>query len=134
MARYGKTSGNCAGCSRISGLARSTGWPSVFTVFSMAVSIFCTNHCAVVLNSARFRTSCANVFQTRCTAEEIILCCGLSLPESLNSPDGGTENVLAVDLDRRIVMTPASARRLLLALDRTLKEHAARFSNNCPHA
>ena len=78
-------SGNCAGCSRISGLARSTGWPSVFTVFSMAVSIFCTNRCAV-------------------------------------------------DLDRRIVMTPASARRLLLALDRTLREHAARFSNNCPHA
>ena len=84
----------------------------------------------VALNSARLRTSYANVFQTRCTAEEIILCCGLSQPESLNAPDGGTENVLAVDLDRRIVMTPASAQRLLLALDRALKEQAARFSGN----
>lgn len=84
----------------------------------------------VALNSARLRTSYANVFQTRCTAEEIILCCGLSLPESLNGPDGGTENVLAVDLDRRIVMTPSSAQRLLLALDSTLREHAARFSGN----
>ena len=84
----------------------------------------------VALNSARLRTSYANVFQTRCTAEEIILCCGLSQPESLNTQDGGTENVLAVDLDRRIVMTPASAQRLLLALDRTLREHAARFSGN----
>lgn len=88
----------------------------------------------VALNSARLRTSYANVFQTRCTAEEIILCCGLSQPESLNTQDGGTENVLTVDLDRRIVMTPSSARRLLLALDSTLREHAARFSNNCPHA
>ncbi|WP_291434417.1 hypothetical protein [Desulfovibrio sp.] len=35
-----------------------------------------------------------------------------------------------MDLDRRIVMTPASAQRLLLALDRTLREHAARFSGN----
>ena len=34
--------------------------------------------------------------------------------------------------DRRIVMTPASAQRLLLALDRTLKEHAARFHDNSP--
>ncbi|MBS6829766.1 MAG: DUF3467 domain-containing protein [Desulfovibrio sp.] len=75
----------------------------------------------VALNSARLRTSYANVFQTRCTAEEIIL-----------TQDGGTENVLAVDLDRRIVMTPASAQRLLLALDSTLREHAARFSGNCP--
>lgn len=83
----------------------------------------------VALNSARLRTSYANVFQTRCTAGEIILCCGLSLPESLNGPDGGTENVLAVDLDRRIVMTPSSAQRLLLALDRTLKEHTALFCN-----
>ena len=88
----------------------------------------------VALNSAHLATSYANVFQTRCTAEEIILCCGLSLPETLNGPDGGTENVLAVDLDRRIVMTPSSARRLLLALDRTLRENAARFSGNCPHA
>ena len=87
----------------------------------------------VDLSSAHLATSYANVFQTRCTAEEIILCCGLSLPESLNGPDGGTENVLAVDLDRRIVMTPASAQRLLLALDRTLREHAARFSGNSPH-
>lgn len=86
----------------------------------------------VALNSAHLATSYANVFQTRCTAEEIILCCGLSQPESLNTQDGGTENVLTVDLDRRIVMTPASAQRLLLALDRTLKEHAARFSGNCP--
>ncbi len=84
----------------------------------------------VALNSARLRTSYANVFQTRCTAEEVILCCGLSQPESLNTQDGGTENVLAVDLDRRIVMTPASAQRLLLTLDRTLREHAARFSGN----
>lgn len=84
----------------------------------------------VALNSSHLATSYANVFQTRCTAEEVILCCGLSQPESLNAPDGGTENVLAVDLDRRIVMTPASAQRLLLALDRALKEHAARFSGN----
>ena len=87
----------------------------------------------VALNSAGLRTSYANVFQTRCTAEEVILCCGLSLPENVNNAEGAVKNVLAVDLDRRIVMSPASARRLLLALDRTLKEHAARF-NNSPQA
>lgn len=44
----------------------------------------------VALNSARLRTSYANVFQTRCTAEEIILCCGLSQllrPESARKPE-----------------------------------------------
>ena len=84
----------------------------------------------VALNNAGLRTSYANVFQTRCTAEEVILCCGLGLPESVNNAEGAVKNVLAVDLDRRIVMSPASARRLLLALDRTLKEHAARFGGN----
>ena len=82
----------------------------------------------VALNSAQMTTSYANVFQTRCTAEEIVLCCGLSLPENLNKPDaadGADEELLAVDLDRRIVMNSASARRLLLALDRVLKEQAA---------
>ncbi|WP_165177202.1 DUF3467 domain-containing protein [Desulfovibrio sp. ZJ369] len=88
----------------------------------------------VALNSAQLVTSYANVFQTRCTAEEVILCCGLSLPESLNGPDGNAENGLAVDLDRRIVMSPASAQRLLLALDRTLREHAARFGTDSPQA
>ncbi|WP_291434416.1 hypothetical protein [Desulfovibrio sp.] len=42
----------------------------------------------VALNSARLRTSYANVFQTRCTAEEIILCYHpLLRPESARKPE-----------------------------------------------
>ena len=90
-------------------------------------------HHAVGTNNIRAaRSVTANVFQIRCTAGEIVLCCGLSLPENLNKPDaadGADEELLAVDLDRRIVMNPVSVRRLLLALDRVLKEQAARFGN-----
>ena len=88
---------------------------------------------AVGTNNIRAaRSVTANVFQIRCTAGEIVLCCGLSLPENLNRRDaagGADEQLLAVGLDRRIVMNPVSVRRLLLALDRVLKEQAARFGN-----
>lgn len=65
-------------------------------------------HHAVGTNNIRAaRSVTANVFQIRCTAGEIVLCCGLSLPENLNRPDaagGADEQLLAVGLDRRIVM------------------------------
>lgn len=71
----------------------------------------------VALDASRLKNSYANVFETRFSESEIFLTCGISHLEQQNG-----ENVLAVQLENRIVMTPASALRLNQALAEILTQ------------
>lgn len=71
----------------------------------------------VALDSSRLKNSYANVFETRFSESEIFLTCGISHMEQQ-----GEENILAVQLENRIVMTPASAFRLNQALAELLAQ------------
>ena len=67
----------------------------------------------------------ANVFQTRFTDSEIVLSYGMSLTESAPDQNGEPNPVLAVDMERRIVMTPEVAMQLVAALNQTVQQFAA---------
>ena len=71
----------------------------------------------VALDSSRVKNSYANVFETRFSESEIFLTCGISHLEQQ-----GEDQVLAVQLENRIVMTPASALRLNQALAEILTQ------------
>ena len=71
----------------------------------------------VALDASRVKNSYANVFETRFSESEIFLSCGISHLEQQ-----GEENILAVQLENRIVMTPASALRLNQALAEILTQ------------
>lgn len=68
---------------------------------------------AVRKASRRLPTSYANVFQARIMDNMICVSYGLSYAESLEG-----EQVLTVDLERRLVMSPEAAARLAQALNR----------------
>ncbi|MDE7064705.1 MAG: DUF3467 domain-containing protein [Desulfovibrionaceae bacterium] len=71
----------------------------------------------VSMDDRQVLTSYANAFQTRFTEMEFVLSCGLALAEKT-----GDEEILAVRIDRRIVMTPATAARLHAALGEALAQ------------
>ena len=71
----------------------------------------------VALDTSRLKNSYANVFETRFSDSEIFLSCGISHLEQQNG-----ENVLAIQLENRIVMTPDSALRLNQALSQILAQ------------
>ena len=79
----------------------------------------------VVFRSNGIPSAYANVFQTRFTDSEIVLSYGMSLRESAQDQNGEPNPVLAVDMERRVVMTPDVAMQLVAALNQTVQQFAA---------
>lgn len=71
----------------------------------------------------RVPTSYANAFQTRVVDGMVCLSYGVSYGEPV-AREGGNVQGLAVDMERRVVMTPDAAGRLVNALARLLRPAA----------
>ena len=75
-----------------------------------------------VFNPGHIPTSHANIFRTRAINDTITLSYGYSYPDVATDNHGQKQPILAVDLERRIVMSVAAARRLLATLAQTIQQ------------
>ena len=76
----------------------------------------------MVLNHNHIPSDFANVFQTRIVDGLLAISYGVSYPDNATDANGQKQPVYAVELERRLVMSPASARRLVKVLAQTLKQ------------
>ena len=76
----------------------------------------------MVLNHNHIPSDFANVFQTRIVDGLLAISYGVSYPDNATDANGQKQPVYAVELERRLVMSPESARRLVKALTQTLQK------------
>ena len=79
----------------------------------------------VVFRTNSIPSAYANIFQIRVAGSEIVLSYGMSLTETAPDQNGEPNLILAVDMERRIVMTPEVAMQLIAALNQTVQQFAA---------
>ncbi|MBR3664427.1 MAG: hypothetical protein IKN64_07210 [Desulfovibrio sp.] len=76
----------------------------------------------MVLNHSHIPSDFANVFQTRIVDGLVAISYGVSYPDTATDANGQKQPVYAVELERRLVMKPDSAKRLYNVLAQTLKQ------------
>jgi hypothetical protein len=79
----------------------------------------------VRVDERNMRTCYANGFRTNTTPEEVVLDFGLNLVSPLPGPQNQPE--MLFDVNERIVLNYASAKRLAIALSQVIRRHEEQF-------